>query len=635
MVQILSCAGDLMGKISILPDTLCNQIAAGEVIERPAAVIKELLENSIDAGSRKISVNLLQGGRKEVRVADDGEGMNPDDALLALERYATSKIRAFDDLQSIRSLGFRGEALPSIASVSRFELITRERESISGTLIRIDGGILRDVRETGCPAGTTITVRDLFHNVPARRKFLRSVDTEMSHISDQFLRLSLAHPQIHFQLTHQERLSYDLLPTKELMERAGQVLGAELTEKLQYFSQERSPLRLRGLAGPPELQRTGYQSFFVYVNERPVRDRTVNHAILSAYDTLLPKGKFPVVVLFLDIPPELVDVNVHPTKREVRFQNAGQILEAVRDTLREALGVLQQKRWQRPLASPHEMLPSRKKEEVGQDQVSMENMVDPSFHGASPTAPCHHQVRAFPAPSKFSPDPCFPSPVSQSPISETAQSTTNDHHSGFDPRQLTGFPDSEKPLFSRLPFLGQLGNAYLLLESPDGLILIDQHAAHERILFDRLFSASPERAAQRLTRPFVLDLYPAEANRIRGWMEHLKEIGFEIERFGGNSFVVHAIPAALSGYSPEDLLRGLMETAHEEESKPKWALLAGLAKTAACHGAIRAGQKLQREEIRQLLKDLDETETSATCPHGRPLWWKLTFEEIARFFRRS
>jgi len=326
-----------LSRISILPDILCNQIAAGEVVERPAAVVKELLENSLDAGGRKISLALLQGGRKEIRVVDDGSGMSPDDALLALERHATSKIKAIEDLQAIRSLGFRGEALPSIAAVSRFEMVTREAASLSGIAIRMDGGTLKDVRETGCPAGTAITVRDLFYNLPARRKFLRSVDNELSHISDQVLRLAMANPEVHFRVMHQDRQLYDFPQVRDMGERAGQVLGTRLLAQLRPFVLETRSLKVHGLMSAPEVQRPGAGHLFIYVNGRAVWDRLLNRAVLSAYETVIAKGKYPVVVLFVEVPATQVDVNVHPTKREIRFRNPGEIMETVRQALRQAL----------------------------------------------------------------------------------------------------------------------------------------------------------------------------------------------------------------------------------------------------------------------------------------------------------
>ena len=594
-----------MGKVFVLPDVLCNQIAAGEVVERPAAVVKELVENSLDAGSRRISVSLLQGGRKEIKVVDNGEGMSADDALLALERHATSKIRTLGDLQSIHSLGFRGEALPSIASVSRFEMVTREQRSVSGSRVAFEGGVLKDVRETGCPVGTVVTVRDLFFNLPARRKFLRSVDTEMSYIKDQFLRLAAAHPSIHFQLTHEGKVRHDFPPAGDSPRRIAQIFGPGLAGKLQPFSLE-GEVRLRGMAGPPELRRNNTQSLFFYVNGRPVRDRMLNQAVLNAYDTLLPKGRLPVAVLFVEVDPSAVDVNIHPTKREVRFRNLNQVMSAVRDTVREALGELQSKGWRRPLASPADAFSgaSRLPE---QEPVSMEFS--------------ENQLPGFPRSTSI-----FPSRTSsatlEGPDAEAEPSAQRE-------------PSCEAPLFSRLRVLGQLGSAYLLLEAPDGLVLVDQHAAHERVLYDRLQSEFQRPSAQRLLKPVVMDLLPRESSKLLQWEGSLKRAGFEMEPFGGDSFVIHAVPAALSRCNPEVLLHSLLETANLDSTEPRHALLSALAKTAACHGAIRSGRTLKEEEILELLKDLDRTQISATCPHGRPLWWKLAYDEIARFFGRT
>jgi len=445
-----------MGKIVILPDVLCNQIAAGEVVERPSAVVKELVENSIDAGSRRISVYALQGGRKEIRVVDTGAGMSSEDALLALERHATSKIRSTEDLQAIRSLGFRGEALPSIAAVSRFELVTRDGDSLAGTKIRMEGGILRDVRETGCPVGTMITVRDLFFNLPARRKFLRSTDTEMSHISDHFLRLALAHPAVHFQLFHEERTQYDFAPAPGLEDRAVQVLGVESARKLRSFSGSNASLSVRGLAGLPELQRTNAHSLFLFVNGRPVWERMLSRAVLGAYDTLLPAGRFPVAVLFVDLPPALVDVNVHPTKREVRFRNPAEVLETVRNVVREALV-------NRPAAGPvggttswpipPESLWGRKRQYSMETQTQLHRPL-PGFSGepAAAILPVGSAGTAAPLESAAAPG----------------------GEEEFEGAQSAAGP----PVFSSLPILGQLANTYILLEARDGLLLIDQHAAH-------------------------------------------------------------------------------------------------------------------------------------------------------------
>jgi DNA mismatch repair protein MutL len=609
-----------MTKITILPDVLCNQIAAGEVVERPAAVVKELLENSLDAGSRRITLTLLQGGRKEIRVVDDGSGMSPDDALLALERHATSKIRAIEDLQSIRSLGFRGEALPSIAAVSRFEMVTREPDALSGVAVCVEGGILKYVRETGCPAGTAVTVRDLFYNIPARRKFLRSVDNELSHISDQFLRHSLACPEVHFRALHQDRQLYDFPQVKDRGERAGQVFGPGIISKLRPFSMETQQYRVHGLMSTPDVQRPGPGHLFAYVNGRAVWDRLLNRAILSAYETVIARGKFPVVVLFLEVPPALVDVNVHPTKREIRFRNPGEIMELVRETLRQMLEGSRMPEHTAHFGSPNLLGGQRAfpgSPFTRESQIPMGGGFGPRPPGNEKNTP--QQMDAM----QRSVATGFPSPGDQEP------------EEGLPIQGEFGSEPAGQPSFSRLSYLGQLAESYLLLEAEDGLIIIDQHAAHERIIYDRLSSGSSKEPAQRLIRSAVVELLPREAALLRHWTGQLHNLGFEVEPFGGDAFVVHSVPAILGDCSPEALLRDLLENASEDRQVSQWSLLYELAKTAACHRAIRANQRLAADEVRHLVEALDQTRISATCPHGRPLWFKLGFDDIARLFHRT
>jgi len=604
-----------MGKITILPDVLCNQIAAGEVVERPAAVVKELVENSIDAGSLKVAASLLHGGRKEIRIVDNGCGMSPDDALLALERHATSKIRSTEDLQAIHTLGFRGEALPSIAAVSRFELITREPDAVSGTSIRMEGGVLRDVRETGCPAGTCITVRDIFHNVPVRRKFLRSVETEMAHVSDQVLRLAMAHPEIHFQLFHQDRLLHDFPRAGTAAERAAQILGADLAARLKPFAAESPSLRIHGLASPPDVQRANSQYVFLYVNGRPVTDRMASRAVAVAYDSALPRGRFPVVVLFMEIPPDLVDVNVHPTKREVRFRSPGEVLAAVSETIRGAFENPASRSIPAPASAAPFRIPSAPDASAGKTasfreaQVPWTGAGGGHIPGRFPLSPV--QASFFPAPASSPPEMERPSDAASPPVQNL------------------------DPSFSALAVIGQAANAYILLEAPDGVVFVDQHAAHERIIFDALSAAASTEPAQRLLRSAIADFLPKEAARLRRLLGELSGLGFDVEPFGGDSFVIHAVPSALAGIPPEILLREVLESVPEPSRALRSELLAGLSRTAACHQAIRAGQKLKNEEIRRLLESLDRTPISATCPHGRPLWFKLTFAEIARLFHRT
>jgi DNA mismatch repair protein MutL len=603
-----------MAKINILPDILCNQIAAGEVVERPAAVVKELMENSVDAGSRAITVRIVDAGRREICVADNGDGMSPDDALLAIERHATSKIRTVEDLQHIHSLGFRGEALPSIAAVSRFELVSREPHVTAGTRLVMEGGVLRDVRDIGCPAGTQIWVRDLFFNVPARRKFLRSNDTEMAHISDQFLRLAMAHPHIHCQMQHQGRVLYDLPQASGHLERAMRILGLDLAAALQPFAVDHTEVRAHGLIGPPELQRASNQHLFVYVNGRPVWDRALYRMVIGAYDSLLPKGRYPVAVVFLEMPPELVDVNVHPTKREIRLRNPAPILAMLQNTVRGALEDLHEKRYQRSVVAPSEMLRPSPWRGVRENDT-------PITAGSFSTELVPGGVEQGAA---------LPGEAVGCSLPPTVTASL--------PWVQTKAVDADRVSFAGLPLLGQLASSYILLEAPDGLVIIDQHAAHERIIYERLHAAvsSSIEARQRLTHSVVLEFLPRQVALLQQWLEPLGELGYDIEPFGGNSFAVKTVPASIAALHPVEVLRDLVETDCGDEIMPtRAALLDVVAKSAACRQAVKARHKLARDEIRSLLEDLDRTLLSSTCPHGRPLWWKLTHADIARFFQRS
>ncbi|MFZ2445582.1 MAG: DNA mismatch repair endonuclease MutL [Syntrophobacteraceae bacterium] len=595
-----------MGKIAILNDILCNQIAAGEVVERPAAVVKELVENSIDAGSSKITVSLLQGGRKEIRVVDNGCGMGPDDALLAIERHATSKIRSSEDLQSILTLGFRGEALPSIASVSRFELVTREHDALSGTQIKIEGGVLRDVREKGCPPGTQVVVRDLFHNVPGRRKFMRTAETELAYITDQFLRTSLSRPEIHLQLVSQDRVLHDFPTASNTSQRVGQALGRDVLVSLGPLDFEKDGIKVSGCLASPQVQRTNSQSLFLFVNGRPVWDRLLQRTVLTAYEALIPRGKYPVALLFIELPPSGVDVNVHPAKREVRFKNPGEVLPVVREALMSALAS------SRPRV------------------LSIAPGETPFFTKRdAPLQPGFFRERQAPFNSQISAEPV--GALDAEPARTYPQISVQDN-SGPD----CGAPDAPPDFsFSALPVIGVFANAFILLEARDGLILIDQHAAHERILFNDL-SAGPSRAsAQLLTRPALVHLMPKEAAALKKLLKGLESLGFEIEPFGGGSFAVHALPAPIASIPADEVIRDLLKSSGDGLLSTESGLMQSLVKIASCRGAVKAGQKLKGEEIRHLLESLDRTECPFTCPHGRPLWIKITHDHILRLFKRT
>ncbi|MGC9196560.1 MAG: DNA mismatch repair endonuclease MutL [Syntrophobacteraceae bacterium] len=589
-----------MGKIAILPDILCNQIAAGEVVERPAAVVKELVENSIDAGSTRIAVSLLEGGRREISVVDNGCGMSCEDSLLALERHATSKIRSIEDLSSISSLGFRGEALPSIAAVSRFELNACEHGALSGTSIRVEAGVIKEVREKGLPPGTQILVRDLFYCLPARRKFLRKAETELAYITDNFLRVSLANPGIHMQLKSQDRSVYDHPKCEGLLQRAAHVLGSQIAGAFSPVDFTSGGVCVSGFLSPPDMQRTNSQGLFLYVNGRSVHDRLLQRAVLTAYEALIPRGKFPVAVLFVTLSPERVDVNVHPAKREVRFRDPGEVTSTVRTALLEALSKIKPKFGSyAPQRQPEIFARQTPVPFSGAQRTNADFFARRRSGGFQPAAPT---TRGLPAQSVASP--------AQPP------------------------PFVEKFSFSSLTLIGQLANSFLLLESPDGLVLIDQHAAHERIVFSSL-SGKNKKASQLLTLAAVVDLMPREAVLLESLLPALSSLGFEIEPFGGGSFAIHATPACLAGFKPEEIVRDYLRYAEEECPANEGEIMLGLARTASCHGSVRAGQKLKIEEIKSLLESLDSIDTPFTCPHGRPLSYTLTYDQIFRFFQRT
>ncbi|SPF36426.1 DNA mismatch repair protein MutL [Syntrophobacter sp. SbD1] len=632
-----------MGKIAILPDILCNQIAAGEVVERPAAVVKELIENSIDAKSSRIFISLIEGGRREIRVVDNGCGMSGEDALLSLERHATSKISSARDLDSISSLGFRGEAIPSIAAVSRFELSTREPEALCGTSIKVEAGVIKDVREKGCPVGTQVLVRDLFYCLPARRKFLRKAETEQAYITDQFLRISLANPGTHMQLQSQEKVLYDHPRCEGLLPRVAQVLGADIARSLAPIDFQKEGMSISGFVAPPDIQRTNSQSLFLYVNGRPVWDRLLQRAVLTAYEALIPRGKYPVAVIFVSVPTGEVDVNVHPAKREIRFRNPGEATSSMRTALFEALAAIRPKSYG---TWPGESAAFEVKTNLGAGESQT------SF--GSPM-PVQRNIRPDPGIISDSLESIEPSKSGGLPTGEST-ARGQEYAAGWSGRDIP----SENPVspavradidpapfaWSSLNLLGQLANSFILLEAPDGLVLIDQHAAHERIVFSALSEKSKKseksknsgketKAAQLLTRPAIVDLLPKEAVLLKSIMPSLLDLGFEIEPFGGDSFAIHAVPATLSEFNPEEILRDYLRYAEEECPANEGEILLGLARVSSCHSSVRAGRRLKPEEIKRLLQMLDSIDTPFTCPHGRPLSYTLRYEQIYRFFKRS
>ena len=583
----------------MLDDALADQIAAGEVVERPASVVKELLENAIDAGATTVRVEIAGGGTRDIRVSDDGEGMIPEDAVLATRRHATSKIARLEDLAAIGTLGFRGEALPSIASVSRFELTTRPRDAIAGTRVAIEGGSPPVVAEIGCAPGTTVRVHDLFFNVPARRKFLKSLGTESAHVAEVCRRAALAHPALRLSLERDGRKSLELLPSDSTQKRAAMVLA----EHLQLVEGARDRVRVEALLAAPERARAGAGGLHIFVNRRPVKDRGLARAVAFAYGSVLPPGRYPVGVVYLEVDPQEVDVNVHPQKAEVRFERAREVLDALTRVLAQGLGT---SAWSGPAARGGGFWSERLSGEPPPDSPVSSSDADP--WGLSQSA-------------ADGPGPSIPFAMPQ-PYPLPAAGPARD-------APLFG----ERGFFASLRFLGQVRKKLLVCEGADGLHVIDQHAADERIRFDGLRRAYRAKnvAVQRLLIPERVELAEDEVVLVEEQRDALLAVGLDAVPLGERTVVVHGVPALVRRASPERLLRDVLtELSRSGERAFGDAVDMALA-TMACHGAIRAGDSLSPDECRALLAGMDAIEDfGGHCPHGRPVVYSVGLDELER-----
>jgi DNA mismatch repair protein MutL len=666
-----------MGRIHILADQVANQIAAGEVVDRPASVVKELLENSLDAGATRIVIAVEGGGRKLIRIADDGCGMVRDDALLAFERHATSKLRSSDDLLSIATLGFRGEALPSIASIARVELITRAAEESSGTRMEIAGGKLLLCEETGAPAGTTLTVRDLFFNTPARRKFLKSENTELAHVTALVTHYALAHPDKHFELHSATHALLVAPPVQQAAERIFQIFGQDILDLLLPLVAEvelaraglpepppwRRPadyqapppgwLRITGFTSKPELEKLNRNSIYCFVNRRLVRDRLLMHAVSEAYRNILAPTSFPVVLLFIDMPPEEVDVNVHPAKTEVRFRQASWLHDFVRDTIRNKLTL------GRPAAGFLQALtthPSATPALVAQASPEVTPRETPTSDGwLAASWPADEE----PANADFSltQDPIVPTPgvlpfaaAENSAVDGMARNgRANGNHrpstgcvsaAAWNPEEEAVEAGAAGPSLHGLASLrplGQLRESFILAVNQEGLWIIDQHVAHERILFERVLRQ--RRAAQveqqRLLMPMLVDLLPAQMVTFAGIAEELEANGFDVEPFGPRTIAIKAAPAGLEGSALERMLVEVLEQAgNPEQAENLEAARSRIAASIACHAAIKVNTPLDPARMEWLLGELAKTEYPTSCPHGRPIVLRYAWKEIQRAFHR-
>ena len=601
-----------MSNIRILPEIISNKIAAGEVVERPASVVKELVENALDAGSDRILVEVEKGGRSLIRVSDNGSGMNRDNALLSLERYATSKIFSDQDLFSIRTLGFRGEALPSIASVSHFTLVTREQKADIGTKIQVHGGKIKQVADSGAPPGTLISVERLFYNTPARRKFLKSIGTEMGHIAEVVSSMALSRPGVHFKLIHDDRTVKDW-PATDQTDRVTDILGKEVGSQLVAVEKTDHGYSVTGWIASPRITRRTYRSVFVFVNGRYVRDRMIQHALFSGYSQRLVKGQYPLAVLFVTVPFDQMDVNVHPTKSEVKFSRHRLVHDLIQSAVAESLGNHERKGW--VATAPG----------VSEEQAEFRR---PAVHVES--LPANRQTRKPPMDLDAVHKPAA---GIQDSIANLRQPSA-EHSGRFDRTQETIWPQRK---FSDLRVVGQVMNTYLVCESSDGLILIDQHAAHERVVYERLKNRSAGRKAdaQQLLVPETIELGFREIGILEKLLPDFQAFGLLIEPFGGQTFVVKAVPALLADREIQPLISEIAEKlAAGDFSSGLEQALDECLKIMACHSAVRGRQDLQPEQFEKLLQQLDECENPSHCPHGRPTWIQWNNRELEKLFNR-
>jgi DNA mismatch repair protein MutL len=669
-----------MGKIHVLSETVANQIAAGEVVERPASVVKEMLENSLDAGATRIKISIEAGGKKFIQITDNGCGMVRDDALLAFERHATSKIKNAADLLSIATLGFRGEALPSIASVSRLRLETRAAEEDSGTVVEINGGKIARVEEAGLPSGTSITVRDLFFNVPARKKFLKSESTELSHIASLVTHYALAHPEMHFELHSATNAMLVAPPVSGHSERVYQVFGKETLDQLipvaahqalervglpqpppwrkkeaddeDESAKDPGEMRVHGFVSKPEIQKLNRNSIFIFVNGRLIRDRLVQHAITEAYRNIIPPTVFPVVLLFLELPTAEVDVNVHPSKTEVRFRQQSAMHDFVRDTIRAALMKA------RPV--PQFVAEMRAHATAGQALTPGSGVAVSSFglpetenDAAGPGSFALRVAELPPISARFQFEGGIAVEANAAiPVARGLE------HAPLDPNFAATLPaeqfdsvpdhgcspaldvsDAEPTLssLSTLRPLGQIRNSFILAVNEDGLWIIDQHVAHERVLFERVLKqrAVQKVESQRLLMPIVLELSPAQQAVFTEISDELQHNGFEAEPFGARSVAIKVAPAGVEAHAIEHLLHEVLDQfAREEQSLNLEKIRARIAASIACHAAIKVNMPLEQNKMEWLLAELAKTEHPMSCPHGRPVVLRYSVKDIQKAFKR-
>ena len=640
-----------MSKIKVLPDSLANKIAAGEVVERPSSVVKELLENALDAGARSINIEVEAGGKRLIRIVDDGEGMTRDDAIIAFERHATSKLRTADDLEAINTLGFRGEALPSIASVSRLFLRTKTARDTEGTEVEFNGGKLVAVRDIAWPGGAEVEVRDLFFNIPARRKFLKSDATESFHIANLVQHYALANPQLSFLLVGNGRDVIRVAAARSLNERAYQVLGGALLDKLVEINREANGLKVLGFVSNPQEQRSSRDAQYLFINRRFVRDQLIGRALSEAYRSMMPSGTYPAAVLFIEAPPTEVDVNVHPAKTEVRFLHEGAVLAFVRDAVAEALrstqpitqvpgvsraGAGEGRSWgpeERTSGGEGEWKSVRTAEWSGKAEEPR------SGGGASSDDRRLHEVNGVQVERRELIEQANAIyadrlDADRKPVTERDCATDSrlpgSQATPLERNTLPGFGHGIKPL-------GQIRDSYIVATDEEGLLLVDQHVAHERVLFEQFRDARQARAAglQPLLIPATLDLSPSEAEAFSIVEGELENIGIETMRLSGRTVAIKTAPAGLGAGDVLAVVREVLTVVERERrGSTLESIRDGIAAELACKAAIKVNMPLTSEKMQWLIDELMKTQNPMTCPHGRPIMMRMGLRDIERGFKR-
>ena len=630
-----------MPKIKILSADVANKIAAGEVVERPASVVKELIENAVDAESTSIRVEIRAGGKRLIHVSDNGAGMAREDALLALERHATSKVSRIEDLENIQTFGFRGEALASIASVSQFELLTRTADALEGTKVSVDGGVFRSVQESGCSPGTHMSINNLFYNVPARLKFLKTDTTEMNHVTNQVTWAALAHPNIHFSLTHNGRTILDVRACDSHLERVRLLYGKEFAENLVEFTEELPDLKIYGLLGKPEFTKTNREYQLFFMNQRPIRSRIIGAALKEGFDAMVAKDRQPVALLFLTLDPETVDVNVHPAKIEVRFRNERTIYSGIVRMLRNAV---HKAKYIPKIETPVEPTQNETDTESQRTHASQRFHTPSSAsvvtgRGQTTTPRTHTQQTDVPPVPTQQPEQDTEQVPETADTSEAQTASTPPEIVVQPPRQE--IPDGVNLSlldFENVQLKTNLFKTYIVAEAKDKIFFIDQHVAAERVLYERFVNQMQADGipVQGLLLPVTLEATPQQLSALKVHSDIFSKLGFDLEEFGGNTILIRAIPSPLptrvAGQTVTDLLDKLPEEPHTDVQLPE--AIDNALITLACKSAVKAGDTLDTKEMVNLIKELSQAKLPFNCPHSRPIIVEMGRDELERRFHR-